>query len=423
MKRVRLFYPLSLAALSVAVFGFFVSGCIDPIPAASDEDVFSPVPPPLEEVAQLLSSLQMDVPHLEEVHDAVSSSSGNGYDEEYTMSDLFTVPGSGVGDDLLPSKSASVYQNPLSELIRDYLYSSVAATKSSDGVADVSDDEFVQNYINSLMSSDIQIYWPFSSEWDGKTMPVITFDPEDDTSVNVGYRTSVGENGEIVVDTVIVDEAFASENPVWVVNRNNDDKYLSLEMLRNLGPGTIVGGGEVVVMPGKAKVSPAAWTTSLRTLLIKDFTMKRNYDSWFAGASEFFVKCGAVEDFTASTEAELQLYSPSVTDFMIVVKRKQVGLPQPFNAVLVSDWTDQLDNCAFMIVEDDGGTTTSWKCNAIVRIASKGYGIEIDLPFRTRDDVVWRGALSSRYFEENNNVTGHFGDVDITFEIVNTSGV
>ena len=189
------------------------------------------------------------------------------------------------------------------------------------------------------------------------------------------------------------------------------------------GPGTIVGGGEVVVMPGKAKVSPAARTTSLRTLLIKDFTMKRNYDSWFAGASEFFVKCGAVEDFTASTEAELQLYSPSVTDFMIVVKRKQVGLPQPFNAVLVSDWTDQLDNCAFMIVEDDGGTTTSWKCNAIVRIASKGYGIEIDLPFRTRDDIVWRGALSSRYFEENNNVTGHFGDVDITFEIVNTSGV
>ena len=415
MKRVRLFYPLSLAALSVAVFGFFVSGCIDPIPAASDEDVFSPVPPPLEEVAQLLSSLQMDVPHLEEVHDAVSSSSGNGYDEEYTMSDLFTVPGSGVGDDLLPSKSASVYQNPLSELIRDYLYSSVAATKSSDGVAD---DEFVQNYINSLMSSDIQIYWPFSSEWDGKTMPVITFDPEDDTSVNVGYRTSVGENGEIVVDTVIVDEAFASENPVWVVNRNNDDKYLSLEMLRNLGPGTIVGGGEVVVMPGKAKVSPAARTTSLRTLLIKDFTMKRNYDSWFAGASEFFVKVGSVEDFSASTEAELKLYSPSVTDFMIVVKRKYVGVPQKFNAVLVSDWTEQLTHCALIISEDDGGTKTSWKCSAVVKIKSKSYGFDIDLPINTRDDIVWRGQLSRKYIIANNGQAGHFGDVDLTFEIM-----
>ena len=47
-------------------------------------------------------------------------------------------------------------------------------------------------------------------------------------------------------------------------------------------------------------------------------------DSWFAGASEFFVKIGSVEDFTAVTEAELQLYNPLVTDFMIVVKRNQV---------------------------------------------------------------------------------------------------
>ena len=156
----------------------------------------------------------------------------------------------------------------------------------------------------------------------------------------------------------------------------------------------------------------------LRTLLVKDFMMKRNYDSWFAGASEFFIKCGAVEDFRASTEAELQLYSPAVTDFMIVVKRSKKGERIPFNAVLVSNWTGQLDNCAFMIVEDDGGTTTSWECTALVRIASKSYGIEIDLPFRTRDDIVWRGSLSSRYFEANNNVTGYFGDVEVTFEIV-----
>ena len=145
--------------------------------------------------------------------------------------------------------------------------------------------------------------------------------------------------------------------------------------------------------------------------------MLRNYDPWFAGASEFFVKLGSVEDFTASTEAELKLYNPAVTDFMIVVKRKYVGKPRPFNAVLVSDWTDQLDQCALMITEDDGGTRTSWKCSAIVKIASKSYGFEINLPFNTRDDIVWRGQLSRRYLEANDNITGHFGDVDLTFEI------
>lgn len=124
-----------------------------------------------------------------------------------------------------------------------------------------------------------------------------------------------------------------------------------------------------------------------------------------------------MEDFTASTEAELRLYSPSVTDFMIVVKRDKVGIPQPFNAVLVSELSEQLTQCALMITEDDGGTITNWDCKAFVRIASKSYGIEVSLPFHSRDDIVWRGQLSMNWFENNDKVAGHFGDVDLTFEI------
>ena len=157
---------------------------------------------------------------------------------------------------------------------------------------------------------------------------------------------------------------------------------------------------------------------TVKTLVLKDFTMLRNFDSWFAGASEFFVKVGSVEDFSASTEAELKLYSPSVTDFMIVVKRKYVGVPQKFNAVLVSDWTEQLTHCALIISEDDGGTKTSWKCSAVVKIKSKSYGFDIDLPINTRDDIVWRGQLSRKYIIANNGQAGHFGDVDLTFEIM-----
>lgn len=130
------------------------------------------------------------------------------------------------------------------------------------------------------------------------------------------------------------------------------------------------------------------------------------------------MKIGAVEDFTATTEAEMKLYVPAVTDFMIVVKRNQVGKPQPFNAVLVSDWTDQMVNCAFLITEDDGGTRTDWNCTALVRIASKSYGVEMKIPFNSRDDIVWRGQLAGKWFQANSNVVGHFGDVDLTFEVV-----
>ena len=146
--------------------------------------------------------------------------------------------------------------------------------------------------------------------------------------------------------------------------------------------------------------------------------MKRNYDPWFAGASEFFVKAGYVKNFTASTEAELRLYNPTVTDFMIVVKRSQLGIPQPFNAMLISDWSEQMTQCAFMIIEDDGGTMTEWKTTALVRVASKSYGVEISIPVNSRDDNVWRGQLSSAWLDANSNATAHFGDVDLIFEVV-----
>ena len=71
-----------------------------------------------------------------------------------------------------------------------------------------------------------------------------------------------------------------------------------------------------------------------------------------------------------------------------------------------------------MVHEDDGGSRTSWKCSAEVKIKSKTTGFDIEIPFRTRDDIVWRGQLSRAYLEKYSGKTGHFGDVDIKFEIV-----
>lgn len=398
----------------------------------------------LSDVAVLLSELPIGEEQVREVYDAVTSSSWNGYDEEYMMTDLLREPGSGVGDDRISdmarsakrkameragvaTRAAREYGTPLKSLIEEHLKD--RQTKSgrpltkSDGTVITADE-----YLAALESSDIQIYWPYSEDWDGTGYPVITFDPDDGGSTNSGYRLVVDEDGNRSVEEVIVDEEMAKSQPVWVVNRNDDSGYSSLEMLRMQEPEWGEGGGEIIINPRSAAPG-MTWSADneipaggddggVKTLVLKDFTMLRNYDSWFAGASEFFVKIGAVEDFTASTEAEMRVYNPSVTDFMIVVKRKYVGQPQPFNAVLVSDWTDQLTHCALMITEDDGGTKTSWKCSAVVKIKSKSYGFEIDLPLNRRDDIVWRGQLSRKYIIANNGETGHFGDVDLTFEIM-----
>ncbi|MBR2856331.1 MAG: hypothetical protein IKB85_02735 [Bacteroidales bacterium] len=360
----------------------------------------------LEDVAAILSGIPLQLTHMDEVHSAVVSSSENGYDEEYTMKSLFESPGAGVGD---KATKSNPIENPLRDLIETHVRSG-AFTKASS--SDMDPDAFLE----ALTSSDIQIYWPLSEGWNGEVLPVITFDPENGAETNIGYKIVLNDDGTRQVEEVIVTEEMAESRPVWVVNRNSDAEFTSLEMLRREDPAWGGGGGNIIIEPRNSM--KVKGDRSMKTLILKDFVMKRNYDSWFAGASEFHVRVGAVEDFTASTEAELKLYNPAVTDFMIVVRRGQVGKPQPFNAVLVSDWTDQLTSCAFMITEDDGGTRTEWNCTALVRIASKSYGVEMKLPFNSRDDIVWRGQLSSKWLEATSNMVGHFGDVDLTFEVL-----
>ena len=380
---------------------------------------------PLDQVAQMLSELPMEPVHFKEVHRAVSSSSGNGYDEEYMMRDLFASPGRGVGEEDSGKSGNSVEEHskslsdilPLRDLIIQYAENR-AATKASGFDPGL--------WLESLSSSDIQIYWPYSEDWDGETQPVFTYDPGDGSQVSVGWKVDTDERGARSVRKIEVDEKYAAAYPVWVVNRNSDSGYTSLDVMRREHPEWDNGGGALIIGGPVSSRAPGVplpeegtkAASSVKTLILKDFTMRRHYDTWLAGGSEFFIKAGSVNDFVASTEAELQLYVPAVTDFMVVVKRKQLGQALPFNTVLVSDWTSQLTQVAFMIVEDDGGSLTQWKCSAVVKVASKSYGFDISLPFNTRDDIVWRGQLSRRYIEATDKIAGHFGDVDITFEVV-----
>lgn len=348
----------------------------------------------LEDVARVLARIPLEGEQLDEVYDATHASSVNGYDEEYRMQELFSDPGSGVGGGE-PTK-AEGYRKPLRELIRE----AALATKASGGLEDP------DAWLEALSASDVQIYWPFSERWNGDSFPVITFDPGGDAPQNEGY--AVGPDGKVT--KVLVTEEMAREQPVWVVNRNSDADYKTLEMLRREDPSWGQGGGDILVTK--------ASSSDNRSLILRSFKARRQFDSWFSGASEFWVKLGSIEDFRASTEGELRLYEPTITDFIVVVRRGQVGEFVPFNAVLVSGWSQMLESCALMIIEDDGGTQTSWKCSATVKYESKAYGFDIDLPLRSRDDIVWRGNLTRTFVEKNSGHTVSLGDVQLVLELI-----
>ncbi len=383
---------MKASELLLLPLGLLLLGACDPV--VTDRPAGPEALLTMSDLAKIISELPLEQEHLQEVYDAVNSSSGNGYDEEYTMDRLFTSPGSGVGERGESTKAAA-YATPLRELFADY-FRSRSETKA--GAADV------EAYVNTLRDSDMQIYWPYSEDWDQETFPVVTFDPGDGAKTNYGYMLGFDDSGAHVVDSVLVTEELARERPVWVINRNADSAYTPVTLLDYDSPSAVR-----TVQEAKAK--------GKKMLTIKDFTMARHFDSWFAGASEFFIRCGAVDGFKAKTDDELKQYSPSVTDFMIVVKRKFVKCKVPFNAILLTDFTDQIEQLAFMIIEDDGGTTTSWKCNAMVKYNSKSYGFEVELPYRDKDDIVWRGYLDRSFFTDSSLIKGRFGDVTVTFEL------
>jgi hypothetical protein len=367
---------------------------------ASDQEA-DPTPVPLEELAQIFSSLPLEKEHLDEVHTAVSASLGNGYDEEYTMADLFTSPGAGVGERSAGTKSAAErWPRPLRTLLEDYLEQSYA-TRAGGSPASASE------YIAALTQSDLQIYWPYSEDWDGRSLPVVTFDPGGEMTANIGYEMRADGS----VKEVVVNEEMAMERPVWVINRNDDSGYKTIEMLRREDPDW--GSGGTVVVRKQTK-SPS----DTRTLILEELELMKNKDSWFAGGNEMVFKAGGVENFNASTEAEMRLYSPSVTDFMISVKRSQVRQKIPVRAVLISEWTEDLQSLAFLVTEDDGGTQVTWKCTAKVTVKSKSFGIDIEIPLNSRDDIIWRGQLTRNYLEKNNGLEGQFGDVWLTFGFI-----
>ena len=343
-------------------------------------------------MAKVFSQLPLDSSHLDEVFNAVSSSSTNGYDEEYRFLDLLGNPGAGVGDGdvFLPASKgpATVYERPLKDLLAEY-FEEHPLTKA--GGAEES--------LELLRESDCQIYWPYSEEWDGKTFPLITFNPGTGMDYSEGYEIRPGSGKP---EPIRITEELAKERPVWVINTNNDADYTPAKIFLDNG----LSGMEASARADGEK----------KLLLLRNFKMLRNYDNWLEGGSEFFIKCGAVNGFKASKEEDLAKFSPSVTDCMVVVKRKQLGLSPPLGVVLLTDFTDQMENIAFMITEDDGGTVTQWKCEAMVKYNSKSYGFTLDIPYRSKDDIVWRGQLSRDYLTGSRYTSARLGDVEVTFE-------
>lgn len=206
----------------------------------------------LNDVALMLTEIGLDTELCNEVHSSVTAAIEKGLDEDLYFRELWM---NSADVKVKPYDSESILKSRLeSYFMRN------PSTKNSEG--------------NFLKDSDIEIYWPYSENWDGKTFPVIAPVPlgqECDTLY--GYKVISIPDETIKLDTVLVDDDYAYENPVWIIN-HSEIPYEELDMFAKA----------ITINQHSLSKSASNYRYKWR---ITQMRVKKQYDKLSNGASEF----------------------------------------------------------------------------------------------------------------------------------------
>lgn len=345
------------------------------------------------EVATLLTTLPLDGEIYQEVHQAVETSLNYGLDEEYRFKEILDNSENSKVFNLTKSNKS------LGALIRSHI-SQQTKTQQTDAY---------NKLIDLMLKSDMQIYWPYSEDWDGTTAPYITFAPDNfEQEWNYAFRRN--QTGGI--DTVLINEEFMENNPVWIIN-NNERKY---EDIPSFSKGQTISKGVLYANRGEASSSiedlnntKSTSKEHVYTVKLGRFMSSHQYDKVWSGGSEFAIQMGAIDQFKIETPEQLKQVSPKVTYIRLTRSRKDIKKRRwvDVNSILSSDWHPNENNAAFMIHEEDQGGTRHWDANLSVTIKSQTYGFNAKIPYGSGDDLIYKTVYSRNFVFSTNNQVGN----------------
>lgn len=339
-------------------------------------------------IADLMTSIPLSEDIVNEVFSAVSAGLENGIEESYYFADVMAESS---------TKSATRSDNSGSNLGNE-LRRLLTSTRSSAGV-----DTDILEY------GDYQIYWPYSEDWDGKTKPVITFVPEDDSQLwNYGYRQT--EEG---IETIIVDEEFMEKNPVWIINKadicyNDLPNFNNNEFSKNgvsYCPRTKLSNHEKTDNEPQTRSAG----TPVYTVYLGKLMSEHQYDKVWSGGSEFAIRMGAIEHMDLTTEDQVKSENARINYVRVCRSRKDIKKrrwAELTGCVLSSDWQPSENNAAFSIYEEDQGGTKEYEVDLSVKILGKDIGFKLKMPFGSHDDKICKEIYSRNFMFSTNNSEG-----------------
>lgn len=342
----------------------------------------------LSSVAQLLASVEIDSKVMKEVKVGVERSLKYGLDEEYRFTDMLKP----VNSKICRSVQRLNLIQKMSEKISQPIFREA-----------VSPSEF----FDYLSKNDIQIYWPYSDEWDGQTLPTITFNPEDgNEDSNYGYKQVVNSEGIITLDTILVDETYIIDNPVWIINRN-ETKYADLPDFENGiyeknnvvfdQPVNTINNRNIII--GGPVWEPETDPNLVYSFYIQNMRVYKQHDGALAGGSEIVVQC-------AYPEIQGGMKAP-VTRLRKTWTRKEISKStiKSFSTPLMTNWRQEQLQCGLKIIEEDNGDTKNWDFSLGLKIGGKDYGVNAKIPYQNHDDEIVEVILDRDFINSRKNIT------------------
>ena len=337
------------------------------------------------------------------IHNAVQRSHSLGLDEIYYLKEFVSES---------PSSNKVVQEEPseVSLKLRSELLNGSFVEESGISTQALKPKPALFNH------ERLNIYWPYSENWDGITTPVVVYAPQNLSDLRaIGYIYN--KNTKKLMFTH-VDEQFCEHHPVWIITEN-ETPYSHLP---NFAKGENVSADGILYSPNSVlsignyppiptpfdslSYNPIEPITTVRLGYVRS---EKNHDSGLAGGSEYVFRFVSLKNTNLSCESDTSKCTPDLARTKICFTRNEIKnkTQKELNAIAVSDWPKSLENIVMTLIEEDGGDKEyKYEASITVTWEDKKYGIDVSIPYRNLDEKLAERTYSRNFIMSTNNYKG-----------------
>jgi hypothetical protein len=238
------------------------------------------------------------------------------------------------------------------------------------------------------INNNVQIYWPYSENWNGIETPTITFDPLLPVEENIGYKKEVLNDGTILIDTVIVNEEYCLHHPVWIINQNEID-YDDLPYFVD----DEFKSGNVIYMQSNPKLRSILEedlnnNSKIYEMQVGKVQCTHQYDFIWNGGPDLYFRMIGSKEISANTV--IADYFPN--HLLAKLTRSDVNNKEikQYYTPINPDWSPaELDN-AFILYEEDGGEKEqTFKGKLTFEISKVKFGCDFEFKYGKKDETIY----------------------------------